>query len=210
MSKSQLLRHCWLKVFLSSRNGFQLLRQLARAMQIYPTMIIQSLWQIQMVSCKISSLTLEYTPMLWICIKMIWLSFVINWRLRYLLFIYVLMLHWWSFSEGLLKGLIKFHVLFSIKCNSYLPNRRNHTIVYENCQQVKYVNAASKALQKALSFAKLSPEEQPVFIGIHCRYFSLHKFFWPLFWRRTDKLGQSKSYSNIDGEYYRRAITMFR
>ena len=36
---------------------------------------------------------------------------------------------------------------------------------------MKYVNAASQALQKALSFAKLSPQEHPVFVGVHCRYF---------------------------------------
>ena len=30
------------------------------------------------------------------------------------------------------------------------------------------------------------------------------------FWRRTDKLGQSESYGNIDAEYYQRAISMYR
>jgi hypothetical protein len=62
--------------------------------------------------------------------------------------------------------------------------------------KVKYVHNALNALQAALALAKLTQREKPIFVGVHCR--------------RTDKLGQSESYSNIDGEYYRRAISMYR
>ena len=36
-------------------------------------------------------------------------------------------------------------------------------------EQVKYKNNALDALQYALSSAKLSPREEPIFVGIHCR-----------------------------------------
>jgi len=58
----------------------------------------------------------------------------------------------------------------------------------------KYIGAARTALLAAL--ASMDPNGKYTFVGLHAR--------------RTDKLVQSSSYGNIDGEYYRSAIRSFR
>ena len=87
---------------LSVRNGFQLLRKRGRVMKTYPTMIIQSLLRIRMISWRISSLMLEYTPTLWNCTKRIWSGCVINWRSRYLFSTQCSMIKWRERGGGTL------------------------------------------------------------------------------------------------------------
>ena len=45
--------------------------------------------------------------------------------------------------------------------------------------QVKYVNNANNALQAALSLAKLTSREEPIFVGIHCRFSFIQDIYDP-------------------------------
>ena len=153
-------------------------------MKIYPTMIIQTLWQIRTIFWRTNSSTLEHMLMPWNCIKRIWLSCVVSWRSRYL----YSMLWRDQIGGGGVSLLWEYQLTYSCsspfntssQTNSMIKHLNHNVLIQCKFAQVKYVHNALNALQAALALAKLTQREKPIFVGVHCRCscHPLHEL-WP-------------------------------